>query len=191
MRTFIAVDLPANIKNEISKTQNKLKSALPEVSWIKPANLHLTLKFLGDVSFEQLSDINQIIDEVASKTGDFKIRLQALGAFPNIVRARIIWVGIDKIPEELIQTVQELETKLRPLGFHEEEREFRAHITIGRLKLQINSSILEKEIKESRSELFSKKLEFSAGRIILFQSLLSGPGGPVYTVLKEANFRIN
>ncbi len=101
MRAFIAIDLPLDIKDAISKIQDKLKSALPKVNWVKPINLHLTLKFLGEISSKQLDDINQIIEETASQTNNFKIGFNTLGVFPDISCARITCVGIDEIPVKL------------------------------------------------------------------------------------------
>lgn len=189
MRAFIAIDLPLDIKDFISKIQDKLKSTLPKVSWVKPLNLHLTLKFLGEISAKQLDDINQIIEAIASKANCFKIECESLGVFPNLSRARIIWIGTEKIMPELKQIVDALETKLSELGFAKEERLFRAHITIGRIKFHITPSILENTTGQLKNEIISEKLEFTCGRITLFESAL-GPGGPNYTVLKEAILKI-
>ncbi|PIQ90845.1 MAG: RNA 2',3'-cyclic phosphodiesterase [Candidatus Omnitrophica bacterium CG11_big_fil_rev_8_21_14_0_20_41_12] len=189
MRAFIAIDLPPQIKDAISKTQDKFKNALPKISWVKPVNLHLTLKFLGEISPKQLDLINQIIDKICSKANNFKIRLEAMDLLPDIARARIIWIGTEKIEAQLQQIVEELETKLSQLGIPKEKRHFCAHITIGRIKTHIAPSILEETLGKLKNGLLREKLKFAAEKITLFQSTL-GPAGPDYAVLKEANFKI-
>jgi len=189
MRAFIAIDLPSNIKNAISKMQDKLKASLPEVSWVKPVNLHLTLKFLGEVSCEQVGNINQISAETVKTVSDFKIKLESLGVFPNEAFARIIWIGTDQAPRTLKQIAAQLETKLAKLGIAKEDRPFSAHITIGRIKHRLKPCDLEKGINQVKKDMIYENLEFNARGITLFQSTL-GKEGPAYTALKETNFKI-
>jgi 2'-5' RNA ligase len=190
MRAFIAIDLPSNIKGEISKIQDKLKTNLARVNWIKAQNLHLTLKFLGQISPEQLDAVTRIITEISQTTVTFKIRLDDLGVFPNLHDARIIWVGI-KQDTQLKQIVRLLETKIADMGIAKEKRDFSAHISIGRIKSGkvLKPSDLEKELNKEKNDVISANLEFDTGGITLFKST-QGLGGPIYTVLKEANFRI-
>jgi len=189
MRAFIAIELPHNIKNSISKIQDKLKIALPKISWVKPENLHLTLKFLGEISFEQLNNINQIIAEIAKTITDFKIKLESLGVFPNAACARIIWIGTDQMPKALEQIFEQLETKLAEVGIPKEQRPFCAHITIGRIKHHLIPSVLEQGIEQIKNDVVYEDLKFNTRGITLFQSTL-GRQGPTYTVLKETNFKI-
>jgi len=189
MRAFIAIDLPTEIKNNLSKIQDKLKTTLPKVSWVKPINLHLTLKFLGEISPKQLNDIRQVTTEIAKDTSSFKIELETLGVFPNTHSARIIWVGANQLPSELKILVDRIETIIAKLGKPKEERPFSAHITIARIKSNIDSSILENQINKINSEINCQDLGFNARGITLFESTLS-PQGPAYTVVEEANFKI-
>ncbi len=186
MRTFIAIELPASIKDALSKIQDELKAGLPKVSWVKPQNLHLTLKFLGEISPEQLDAVKRIITEVSQGTVAFKIKLDDLGVFPDLRNARIIWLGIsqDTIAKQITGL---LETKIADIGIAKEKREFSAHITIGRIRARLLASDLERELKRVKNDLIDANLEFNAGGVTLFESTL-GPGGPAYTVLKEANF---
>lgn len=190
MRTFIAIELPQALKDALSEIQNKLKTTLPKISWVKPQNLHLTLKFIGEISPKQLNNIKQMITEIATATADFKIKLETLGVFPNIRSARIIWIGNNQLPLPLKNLVDQIETKIAELGKPKEDRPFLAHVTVGRIKTHINPSILEDEINKINNKIGSKNWEFDAGRITLFESVL-GKLGPTYTALKEANFRIN
>ncbi len=169
--------------------QEKLKTSLPKVSWVKPVNLHLTLKFLGEISPKQLDSINQIISETVKTITGFKIKLESLEAFPNEACARIIWIGTDQAPKALEQIVAQLETKLAGLGIAKEERPFRAHITIGRIKHRLIPSDLAEGINQVKSDMVYENLEFDTRGITLFQSTL-GKDGPTYAVLKETSFKI-
>lgn len=185
MRAFIAIDLPKEIKDQLSKIQDGLKISLPKISWTKPQNLHLSLAFLGEISFEQLNEIKQIISETAEGIRSFKIKLENLGVFPDIRRARIVWIGTDQMPAELKQITGELKTKLNKLGLAQEKRPFQLHITLGRIRIQLNSSLLEKGLKEIKDPAF----EFNAKGITLFESILQ-PNGPTYKAIQEVTFKI-
>jgi len=188
MRAFIAIELPATIKDTLSKIQDELKPGLAKASWVKPQNLHLTLKFLGDISPRQLEEIKRIIAEVSRQTISFKIKLDDLGVFPGLRQARIIWIGISQ--DSLVKHLAgSLKTKLAAIGIAKEKREFSSHITIARVKNPLNPTDLETELKKAKNELLDANLEFNSGGITLFESVL-GRGGAAYTVLEKANFRI-
>jgi len=187
MRAFIAIELPLDIKNSLAKIQDKLKTSLPKISWVKPINLHLSLKFLGEISLSQLEEIRQIIAEIIKPTAGFEIKLETLGVFPNQRAARIIWIGTNQPPAQLIQFVEQLEKKLLASRIPKEQRAFQAHITLGRIKHPLNHSDLEKTLNKLQDEISDMNLELNVRGITLFQSVL-GPGGPTYTILKEATF---
>lgn len=188
MRAFIAIELPENIKNTLSKIQDELKTILPKVSWIKPQNLHLTLKFLGDISPRQFKEIKRIIAEAGQETPAFKVKLDDLGVFPSLRQARIIWAGINQ--DTLVKQLAEiLETKIAVIGIPKEKREFSSHITIARVKNPLNPEPSETGLKKAKIDLLSANLEFNAGGITLFESVL-GAQGSSYTVLEKANFNI-
>jgi len=188
MRAFIAIELAPAIKDTLAKIQDGLKPGLPKVSWVKPQNLHLTLKFLGDISSPQLKEIKRIIAETGQETPAFKIKLDDLGVFPGLRQARIIWAGISRdIPVK--QLAGTLETKLSRIGIAKEKREFSSHITIARVKNPLDPANLETGLKKAKNDLLGANLEFNAGGITLFESVLEAQG-PVYTVLEKANFNI-
>jgi RNA 2',3'-cyclic 3'-phosphodiesterase len=178
MRTFIAIELPLDIRNSLVKIQDKLKITLPKINWVKPANLHLSLKFLGEISLEQVESIQQIIADITKTFVPFEIRLDTLGVFPNYRTARIIWIGTNQPLFELKQLVDQLETKLLETGLPKEERPFQAHITLGRIKNPLIPADLEKELNKVSGDCLD--LKFNTGGITLFQSLLD-PGGPTYS----------
>lgn len=187
MRAFIAIKLPLDIKNALTKIQDKLKTLLPKISWVKPANLHLSLKFLGEISLNQLKDAQQIIAETAKTTLPFEIELKNLDVFPSYRQARIIWIGIDQPPLQLKQLAAQLEKSFLESGIPEEQRAFQAHITLGRIKHPIAPSDLEKNLNRLKNKITDMNLKFNIRGITLFQSVL-GPNGPTYSILKEADF---
>lgn len=216
MRAFIAIELPAEIKNTLSAIQEKLKiehlkllsnEILPSlrgrmstlrakvdnrresISWVNPQNLHLTLKFLGEISSKQLNEIKQVITEIAKTSFGFKIKLEAAGVFPNLHAARIIWIGDDQAPLELKQIMQQLEIRLTASGIPQEQRDFRPHITIGRVKSPLIPSVLKKALGKIEKDIAEAGWEFDCRKITLFESTL-GPAGPTYRILDQFNFKI-
>jgi len=216
MRAFIAIGLPAEIKNTLSEIQENLKieqlkllssEILPSsrgrmsnlrakednsrksISWVKPQNLHLTLKFLGDISSVKLNEIKQAITEITKTAPGFKVRLEAAGVFPGLHAARIIWIGADQAPLALNQLAEELETRLSASGIHREQRDFRPHITIARIKTRLNPSDLKKAVDKIGENLAEASWEFDCREITLFESAL-GPTGPTYTILDQFNLKI-
>jgi RNA 2',3'-cyclic 3'-phosphodiesterase len=189
MRAFIAIELPANIKNDLTKIQDKLKISLPKINWVKPANLHLSLKFLGEISSSQLEPIVQIITEIIKTTPPFEIDLETLGVFPNYRAARVIWIGTDQPPIPLKQLAEQLETNLFAIGLPKEEHPFRTHITLGRVKNPLIPEDLKKGMEKVKNDRADKNFgfKFKIEGITLFQSLLS-PGGPIYSIIKKADF---
>jgi 2'-5' RNA ligase len=187
MRAFIAIELPLDIRNALVKIQNKLKINLSKIIWVKPLNLHLSLKFLGNISLKQLQDTQQIINQIIKTVYSFEIKLETLKVFPNHQKARIIWIGSNQAPKPLKQLVAQLEKKLLESGIPKEQRAFQAHITLGRVKHPFRHSDLEKTLNKLKSEITDMNLKFNTRGITLFQSVL-GPDGPTYSILKETNF---
>ena len=184
MRVFIAIELPQEIKDWLNSIQEKLKTCQADVKWVQSQNIHLTLKFLGEISEEQLAKIKIILDNTAKDKKKFSIRISSLGAFPKIDYPRVIWVGIDKGDGEIQELAKDLEKRIEKIGIPKEERAFSSHITIGRIrsnlgkdKLVVGLTSLENHFKETPQELVVEKIS-------LFKSTLT-PKGPIYEVLKE------
>jgi RNA 2',3'-cyclic 3'-phosphodiesterase len=189
MRAFIAIELPVEIRDGISRIQDKLKAELPKVNWVKPQNLHLSLKFLGDISPEQLYNIKRTTTEIIETNTDFKIELESLGVFPDLHAARIIWIGTNHPCLELKQLGEQLETRLVESGITQEKRTFCAHITIGRIKTYPIASDLKKSIDKVGGVIACANWEFNCREIVLFESTL-GSSGPTYTILERFNLKI-
>ncbi|MCX5700884.1 MAG: RNA 2',3'-cyclic phosphodiesterase [Candidatus Omnitrophica bacterium] len=188
MRTFIAIDLPDNIKETLRQLQDKLKASGAEVNWVEPENIHLTLKFLGEIDKALLPKIISVIEAAALSTTQFTAKISSCGAFPKLNFPKIIWLGVDSGADKIKDIARGLEDSLAQLGVPKEERTFSAHITIGRTKSQQNRDKLIQGLGELGSCLEKDSLEFNVGKISLFKSTLT-PNGSIYEVLKEVNLK--
>ena len=188
MRAFIAIEIPSEIRKAALEIQNNLSRRLSKISWTENNNLHLTLKFLGEISEETAEKIKQLILNIAEKTSVFRIKLAAFGVFPSIQQARIIWIGEKNPPEELKWVTEQLELNLEGLGVPKENRAFTCHTTIGRIKSPIDTRSLQDALDNTEEYLVSQNLEFNAQGLTLFKSLLSAKN-PTYIPLALAKFR--
>lgn len=186
MRTFIALELPGEIKSSLAKLQEELKTSQADVKWVEPENIHLTLKFLGEIEEKKLDKINKILEDIAGEKKYFPIRISNLGAFPKINFPRVIWIGIDKGDEEVKKIAKKLEDGLAEIGIQREDRPFSSHITIGRTKSALNRDKLIQGLNNLANKLSEENLEFVVKKITLFKSALT-PKGPVYEILRETN----
>lgn len=185
MRAFIAIELPQGIKDALGNIQELLKQVQADVSWVKPENIHLTLKFLGEIDENKSEKIIDILESVCRINNPFRIRLCSLGAFPKIDYPRVIWVSIDKGDDEVKKIANTLEEEIAKIGIPKEDRPFSSHITIGRARSGINRKALAQALKANAAEVSEKNLEFPAAKITLFKSTLSSKG-PTYEIIKEA-----
>ncbi|MFH1458344.1 MAG: RNA 2',3'-cyclic phosphodiesterase [Candidatus Omnitrophota bacterium] len=185
MRTFIAIELPEEIKESLAQLQGRLKDSKADVKWVEPKNIHLTLKFLGEINDEQLREITKILEQVAEKNVGFQMRISSIGVFPKMNFPRVIWVGLDKGDSETKKIATDLEERIIAVGIPREKQTFSSHITIGRVKSSFNRDELVNCLKAIDS-LEGK--EFVVQKIILFKSILT-PKGPTYEALKVASLK--
>jgi len=190
MRAFIAIELPKEIKDYLGKLQNQLKTSGADIKWVEPQNIHLTLKFLGEIDDVLLAKINEIIQAAASGRNEFYMRLTEVGAFPSISSPKVIWVGIDEGDKEVKGIAAELEENIAKIGMPKESRAFSSHITIGRSKSALNQVKLLQLLKELAGKPAEENLRFAVKKIFLFKSTLT-PKGPVYEILKNVNLKTN
>jgi len=188
MRAFIAIELPQDLKQSLAQLQDKLKAAAADLKWVKPENIHLTLKFLGEIEAQKQEEIANIIEAIAGKTSPFSLRICSLGAFPKRDFPRVIWVGLDKGAQEAEKIAQGLEEKLELLGIPGEERPFSAHITLGRVKSNLNREKLVGLLTALQDNFQAGKAEFRVTKITFFKSTLT-PKGPLYEALKTINLK--
>lgn len=187
IRAFIAIELPKQVKDELSSIQKNLRNSGADVKWVEPENIHFTLKFLGNTEKTKIKDITDALNEIAKKIKSFSMNLTEIGAFPRISYPRVIWVGIKEGANTVSELAKTVEGKLNKLGFPKEDRPFSAHITIGRVRSPKGKEKLKTQVEnlnKSKSQLADYKIQIS--KITLFQSTLM-PTGPTYTKLHEAH----
>ena len=176
-RSFIAIPLNEGLHGELAQLQNKLKAANADVKWVKPENIHITLKFLGNITDEQIEQVKNSLKNAVSGLKPYSIHLAEIGAFQKISYARVIWVGMDEGAEETKKIYQAIEEELSKGGFPKEKRPFSPHLTLGRVHSGKNKQGLINVVEKEKS--FSSSEKLSVGEIILFKSILSSVG-PTY-----------
>ena len=189
VRVFIAVSLPEEIHDNLSSISDQLKKSLEDgmVRWVKPENIHLTLKFLGEISAGDITQIKAGLEEPIGSHAAFTLAVQKIGVFPNLRRPRVIWAGL-KDSEALIALYNTVETVIRELGYDSEERPFSAHLTLGRIN---QSASLQQTIH--CGEVISSCAVGGLGSFIvksvdIYRSELNA-GGSIYTRLQSLALR--
>jgi 2'-5' RNA ligase len=189
IRSFIAIEFPAEIQQRLDQVSRQVRqrlSGLPGsiVRWVPAENIHLTLKFLGDVSVANLDLLQEMLLAEAREHHAFELSVGGLGAFPDLHRPRVVWVGI-QAPPELAALQGGIESRMEKLGYPREERPFSPHLTLGRITRNANNT----EARQIGDALQAAKVGFlgvvGAGEVRLFKSDLK-PGGSVYTCLFTA-----
>ncbi|HEY87342.1 MAG TPA: RNA 2',3'-cyclic phosphodiesterase [Dehalococcoidia bacterium] len=137
IRSFIAIELPEELKLGLAQLQDRLKSGKQSgVKWVDPYGIHLTLKFLGNIEVDRTGAITSAIEATVQGISPFHLEIKDLGAFPNLRRVQVIWVGVSGEVDKLGQLQQRIESNLTPLGFTAEARSFTPHLTLARLQNQ-------------------------------------------------------
>ena len=173
MRAFVAVFPPPELREEALARARRL-ALRGRVRWSKPENIHLTLKFLGDVREEILDGLCAALEEVCGRHAIFDAGLAGFGAFPSARRAQILWAGIGMGSTRLSSLATDLDAVLAPLGFEREKRPYTPHLTLGRARGQSASF-------EPRPEEYLG--EFQVWRVELTESTLT-PEGAVYRTVR-------
>ncbi len=176
VRTFICIEIPEAIKECIGCLQEKLRTIDAQVSWTKPSNMHLTLKFLGDVEASRIDRVSSAVDRASARVSPFEIEVSGAGCFPSRRSPRVLWVGFSNATEALNQLHANIEEELAREGFPRERRKFSPHLTIGRVRTQHNASSLAGTLIAGGFEL----KRFTATEVIVMRSDLK-PTGSIYT----------
>ena len=179
IRSFIAIDFPDETRKALEDIQRELKRCGAGVRWVKPRSIHLTLKFLGNIQPAQVEDIARAVAQEIRDQPPITLRPAGLGAFPNLRKPRVIWIGMDGEVQRLNGIQARVEKALEPLGFAREKRGFRPHLTIGRVKDRRGLQSLADAMATLNVPEFNS---FDADEIILYKSDLR-PTGAIYTKL--------
>ena len=183
IRAFIALELPPPVISMLGKVQEDLKSMGLRAKWVRPENIHLTLKFIGNINPGDIDIIGGAMMDAVEDFAAIDLVAGGVGVFPGIKRPRVIWVGLGGQIQSLFAMQRVLEDNLAPLGFKKEKRPFKGHLTLGRFRQTVNPNTI-RQIMREYANLYSE--EFTARRIILFKSDLK-PTGAVYSRLQQAD----
>ena len=177
IRSFIAIELPDEIKLGLSQLEARLKvGKQPGVKWVDPYSIHLTLKFLGSITTDKISEITKAIEEAVQGISPFHLEVKNLGVFPNLRRVQVAWVGISGEVDKLTQLQKRIDFNLAHLGFAPESRPFTPHLTLARLRNQASSPERQsfgQLIADTKSEI---TCSFEVNAISLMRSQLTREG---------------
>lgn len=183
IRTFIAFRLPDQIKNSLAEAQENLLESGIRAKYIPTQNMHLTLKFIGDMDQRQIPEIGEIMAACTRDVPPTKLSCRGIGAFPNIKLPRVVWAGLGGDTEILESLHNNLDRMLADLGLPRENRKFQGHLTLARLKGGKGDA---KKLEHAMAGLTGFETEpFTVDRLVLFQSELL-PEGPIYTEIFSA-----
>lgn len=181
MRAFLAIEIEEHVKNNIKRTQDILReSQTSKIKYVETENIHLTLKFFGDINTKKQEEIDNIITESIKSYEEYILKIVNMGTFPKSNNPRVIWVGIKDKTGNTVNIIKELDNKFSEIGF-KKEKSYQPHITIGRVKHITNREKLSDLLKEKRREYYGK---MTVKSIKLKSSTLT-PDGPIYETIKE------
>ena len=178
MRLFVATDLPPAVLDAITEVQSQLRKIGDSTRWVQPTSMHLTLKFLGEVTESRLPAIDERLRTL--RTEPFQVHYSGVGFFPNARAPRVLWIGVGS--RALEDLAHEMEVRMVELGFPAEKRPFNPHLTVARSRRdrRINRSVVEAAARYDGREFGT----YSTDRFYLFQSTLR-PDGAEYKKLFE------
>lgn len=184
IRCFVAIEIPEAIRTLLISAQEDLRKDIRGASWVKSGNIHLTLKFLGDVAPSQISVIKNGIEQVTDTRSSFSMEIGGIGAFPNLTRPRIIWAGVKSGADEVTAIAREINAGLSLHGYEPDEKRFRPHLTLARLKRRVN---LKPFVDVFRQYDTINGATMVVNQIQVVQSRLR-PSGAIYTSLETCCF---
>ena len=184
LRIFLALDLDQAIKSQLLRLQNRLDKIGAEVRWVKDEHIHLTMKFLGEITDQTAADVCRLCQNVSAEFEPFEFEVRAAGCFANHGRPRVLWVGVEDPSGSVRRLNERIEKTLAPLGLRRERRAFRPHVTLGRVRSARNALELRAEVVKNTS---FETGTAQATEITIYSSEL-GPDGPVHTVIGRAKF---
>lgn len=194
MRTFVAIELSADLKHALENVQTALQGQLQQsigpnvhIQWIRPESLHLTLKFLGDIDEARVPAIGGVLERVARAQTAFAVEASGAGVFPDIRAPRIVWAGLTGAVDKLMQLAAAVESALAPLGFPSEGKPFAPHLTVARVKegqRDVGRALASGNVLEQVGRVGALPVRAMA----LMQSELHATGS-IYTRVREATLK--
>ncbi|MFC2040748.1 RNA 2',3'-cyclic phosphodiesterase [Chloroflexota bacterium] len=189
IRSFIAIELPDGLKLALGQLELELKSGKqPPVKWVDTESIHLTLKFLGNISTDKVSEITKALGEAARGIPPFHLEVGGLGVFPNLKRVQVVWVGISGEIEKLGRLQQCIESNLAHLGFAPESRPFTPHLTLARLRNQASLDDRQRFGQLIASARFEAAHTIKVDAICLMRSQLTREGA-IYSRISSVRLK--
>lgn len=183
MRTFVAIDFSAEIREKIGEIINYFKTQTPDyaLKWVEPQNLHMTIKFLGEVSEGHLQAIKDVLADNLKGKSAFEIEVTGMGMYPSTQKPRVIWLGIEG-SEPLKDIHKSLDLALQKVSIPPDKRGLSPHLTIGRVRKNVETLIVQ-DIGKTLSQFKIDSLgKYTIDKIVLYKSTLT-PKGPIYDPL--------
>jgi RNA 2',3'-cyclic 3'-phosphodiesterase len=185
MRTFIAIEIPDEIKKEMAKVQDELKRSGADAGWTRPEGIHLTLKFLGEVPEAKIEEIKKALVQAAETTSRFRLKIAGAGTFPNPKNPRVVWLGVSGDIDKLSALQGSVEKSMMAMGFDREERAFSPHLTLARIKFLRPQYSWQKAIDSIKD---IRLAEFDVDYVNLMKSDIK-PSGAVYTEIGRVRLK--
>ncbi len=177
VRTFVAVEIDDGVRNRAAKFIKQLRQSGADVAWVAPENMHVTLKFLGDVEYKDVYHVCRAIEQSLADVEPFSIEIKGTGAFPSLSRPHVIWLGVELGASEMAALSERVEDALSGLGFRREARRFHAHLTLGRVRKSGRAiDHLVAMLREHEETDFGPSV---VDQVVIFSSELH-PTGPIY-----------
>ncbi|HWB11900.1 MAG TPA: RNA 2',3'-cyclic phosphodiesterase [Pirellulales bacterium] len=182
LRTFVAVEISPEVRSRAAQLISRLQGTDAKVTWVKPQAMHLTLKFLGEVDLKEIPAVCEAVSRAVSELPAFEFEAHGAGAFPAAGRPRTVWLGVSRGEEEFVALQAAIDRALGEIGFRRENRRFRPHLTLGRVRG-------DRDVREL-GELIARQADFAGGvgsvdEVVVFSSELE-PDGPVHEPLAVA-----
>ncbi len=185
MRLFVAIELSEELRNKLYDFESELNDPNDKISWVSSQNIHLTLKFLGDVPQTKVDLIKKEIQNVSLLCQKFYASIKGAGSFPEKGRPNVIWVGVREGCEDIVNVFNILEDRLSLLSFEKDKRKYYPHLTLGRVKYIKDITSFSQKIVLHKEDLFGK---FCVNGISLIKSTLT-PKGSIYEILYQSQFK--
>ena len=186
IRTFVAVDVTEAVRERAAQLIEELRSCGGDIKWVEPHNMHLTLKFLGDVPETEVNSVCRAVVQAAADLPPFSISVQGVGAFPHVGRPRTVWIGVEEGAEQLGSLQRAVDRALKPLGYPKERRPFHAHLTLGRIRRGgPESRTLSDRLREQQAFLAGHS---QIKEVVVYASYLDR-SGPSYQAMSRGPMR--
>ena len=184
-RTFCAVELPDHVRERLREHIQRLREAVPEAaaSWTRVENIHLTLKFFGNVDVDRISGISDAASRAVEEFSPFRIGVGETGVFPKPSRAQVLWIGVNDPSGKLLSLQRQLENECAKKGFEKEDRAYRPHLTIARLRKPEGA----RRLADTHLQMKFEPAEIEINELVVFRSELSSEGSK-YTAISKHQF---